>query len=151
MRQSDFDLVRHNQKMGATLLAPFVMFPAIKPEARLLPSIFGLAAHQFDPSLPQLVAIDDCALSARSRRRECRTGQARLCPDGGIGSGTYDCHTRSHSPRSPILARAVGRSSAVSPPPSWTMPTSLPRAGLNACKTLKPLAAFSPPQRRRRP
>src|SRR5215813_5028901 len=45
----------------------------------------------------------------------------------------YDYHSRSHSPRSPILARAVGRSSAVSPlPPSWTPPASLPRTGLNA-------------------
>jgi hypothetical protein len=33
----------------------------------------------------------------------------------------YDYHNRSHSPRSPILARAVARSSAVSLlPPSWT-------------------------------
>src|SRR6516165_6894922 len=52
----------------------------------------------------------------------------------------YDYHSRSHSPRSPILARAVGRSSAVSPlPPSRTPPTSLPSTGLNAWKTLKPL------------
>src|SRR5437016_13905908 len=55
----------------------------------------------------------------------------------------YDYHSRSHSPRSPILARAVGRSSAVSPlPPSWMPPASLPRTGLNACETLRPLAAF---------
>jgi hypothetical protein len=55
----------------------------------------------------------------------------------------YDYHSRSHSPRSPTLARAVGRSSAVSPlPPSWTPPASLPRTGLDACTTLKPLAVF---------
>src|SRR5712691_10845405 len=56
----------------------------------------------------------------------------------------YDYHSRSHSPRSAILARAVGRSSAVSPlPPSWMPPASLPRTGLNACETRKQLAAFS--------
>ena len=56
----------------------------------------------------------------------------------------YDYHSRSHSPRSPILARVVGRSSAVSPlPPSWMPPASLPKTGLNACETLKELAASS--------
>jgi hypothetical protein len=107
------------------------------------PTLVRCVTRPRPPALPQLIAIDDCARSPRHVVEDA-AWTSLFTPGGGTGSAMYDCRSRSHSPRSPILARAVGRSSRVSPlPPSGTPPASLPRIVQNACETLKPLLLFS--------
>jgi hypothetical protein len=115
------------------------------------------AAHSsFCPELPPPDGrmLDLHFLACRGHRGGCKRSNAQTkltakeqCPQSrkktNFPKWPLARFCRWHGPRSPILARAVGRSSAVSPlPPSWTPPASLPRNGLNACETLKPLATF---------
>src|SRR5262249_16949851 len=119
----------------------------------------ALSREEHPPALPQLVAIDDCALSARHVVEDAALDKRVYAR---VAEQDQRCTIILAAPLPPDLPSLGEQSSAVSPlPPSWTPPASLPRIGLNAsppsaCRcaayarsaALAPRVATPPPRRR---